>query len=48
MPVPLDIINDEWNVGVAPAGWTFSIWAVIYSLLTVFAIYQALPGGWVK
>merc|ERR1711990_44436 len=48
MPTSLGYINDYWNVGVAPASWTFSIWAVIYSLLCLFTIYQALPGGFVK
>jgi len=47
MPTSLDVINTTYKVGVAPAGWTFAIWGVIYSLLTVFAIYQCLPGGWV-
>lgn len=27
-----------------PAGFTFAIWGVIYLLLLVFTIYQALPG----
>jgi translocator protein len=48
MPTSLDTINNEQSVGVAPAGWTFAIWGVIYSLLAVFAIYQCLPGSWVK
>lgn len=47
MPTSLSYINDHYAVGFAPAGWTFSIWALIYSLLTIFAIYQCLPGGWV-
>lgn len=46
MPTSLSVINDEQDVGVAPAGWTFSIWGVIYSLLAVFTVYQALPGSW--
>ncbi len=28
---------------ITPAGYTFSIWGVIYVLLGVFVIYQALP-----
>lgn len=27
-----------------PAGFTFSIWSLIYVALAVFAVYQALPG----
>ena len=27
-----------------PAGFTFGIWALIYSALTLFIVYQALPG----
>lgn len=29
---------------VTPAGYTFAIWGVIYGLLGLFVIYQALPG----
>ncbi len=28
---------------VTPAGYVFSIWGIIYILLGVFVIYQALP-----
>lgn len=28
-----------------PAGFTFSVWAVIYLLLGGFSVYQLLPGG---
>ncbi len=28
-----------------PAGWTFSIWSVIYILLAVFVVYSFLPMG---
>jgi len=30
-----------------PAGWAFSIWGIIFSLLGVFTVYQALPTSWV-
>jgi len=36
-------ISDMLPTLVAPAGYVFSIWGVIYVLLFVFAIYQALP-----
>jgi hypothetical protein len=43
----LAVITDENDLKIAPAGYAFSIWGVIYSLLGVFMIYQALPGDWV-
>jgi len=30
---------------VTPAGFTFSIWGVIYALLFLFVVYQALPSN---
>lgn len=36
-------ISDSFNSLVTPAGYVFSIWGVIYALLTVFTVYQALP-----
>jgi|TARA_B110000285_G_scaffold195272_1_gene225456 translocator protein len=41
------VITDENDLKIAPAGYAFSIWGVIYSLLGVFMVYQALPGDWV-
>ena len=35
-------VTDEWDLRIAPAGWGFLIWAVIYSLLGFFTVYQAL------
>jgi translocator protein len=32
---------------INPAGYAFSIWGLIYSLILVFVVYQALPGAWV-
>ena len=29
---------------ITPAGYVFAIWGIIYALLFVFVIYQALPG----
>lgn len=36
-------ISDELPSYFTPAGYTFSIWSVIYLALLGFAIYQALP-----
>ena len=36
-------ISDQFASMFTPAGFTFSIWGVIYSGLLVFAIVQALP-----
>ncbi len=36
-------ISDRFHVFVVPAGYVFSIWGVIYVLLAVFTVYQALP-----
>jgi len=36
-------IGDQWNPDIMPSGWAFAIWGVIYLLITVFVIYQALP-----
>jgi hypothetical protein len=37
-------LSDAWPSLFTPAGYVFSIWGVIYSLLIVFAVYQLLPG----
>merc|ERR1711990_636444 len=47
MPNSLADISDTYAVGIQPDGITFAIWGVIYSLTTVFTVYQALPGEWV-
>ncbi len=36
-------VSDRFPTFVTPAGYVFAIWGVIYALLTVFAVYQALP-----
>ena len=36
-------ISDSIQVLITPAGYVFSIWGLIYILLLVFVIYQALP-----
>ena len=40
-------ISDEWALKITPAGPAFGIWPVIYTLLMLFTIYQALPKKWV-
>lgn len=36
-------ISDLFPVLVTPANYVFAIWSVIYTLLLIFSIYQALP-----
>ena len=36
-------VSDSYPTLVTPAGYVFSIWSVIYTLLLVFAVFQALP-----
>jgi len=47
MPVSLPDITAEWDPRIAPAGYAFAIWGLIYSLLGTFVVYQALPGDMV-
>lgn len=37
-------ISDSNPTLITPAGYVFSIWGVIYILLGIFVVYQALPG----
>jgi translocator protein len=36
-------VSDKYPTLVTPAGFTFAIWGVIYALLLLFVVYQALP-----
>jgi benzodiazapine receptor len=36
-------VSDIYFTLVTPAGYVFSIWGVIYTLLLIFAVFQALP-----
>jgi translocator protein len=36
-------LSAKYNVLITPAGYVFSIWGLIYTLLAVWVIYQALP-----
>lgn len=38
-------ISDRYPSLFTPAGYVFSIWGLIYLLLAVFVVYQALPQG---
>jgi len=35
------------SLSIQPAGGAFSIWGVIYLLLSIFVVYQALPDRFV-
>jgi len=41
-------ISDENPTLITPAGYVFSIWGVIYILLAIFVISQALPSDEMK
>ena len=36
-------VSDMYPTLVTPAGFTFAIWGVIYTLLALFVVYQTLP-----
>lgn len=36
-------VSDAYPTLITPAGYVFSIWGVIYTLLLVFVVFQALP-----
>jgi hypothetical protein len=36
-------LSDKYNVLITPSGYVFSIWGLIYLLLGLWVIYQALP-----
>ena len=36
-------VSDLYPTLITPAGFTFSIWGIIYTLLLVFVVYQVLP-----
>lgn len=38
-------ISEKYFTTLTPAGYAFSIWALIYTSLIVFSIYQALPAN---
>jgi hypothetical protein len=38
-------ISDSYPTLITPAGYVFSIWGVIYALLMIFTVFQALPSN---
>jgi benzodiazapine receptor len=42
----LSDISYERNIVIQPAGYAFAIWGIIYTLVAIFAVYQALPQKW--
>jgi len=44
LPTNVGNISDSFSNFFTPAGITFSVWTPIYIGLTLYAIYQALPG----
>ena len=36
-------VSDKYHSLFTPAGFTFSIWSLIYLLLAAFVVYQSLP-----
>jgi benzodiazapine receptor len=36
-------ISDQYSTLITPAGYVFAIWGIIYVLLGIFVVYQALP-----
>jgi benzodiazapine receptor len=36
-------VSDKYPTLITPAGFTFAIWGIIYALLLLFVVYQALP-----
>jgi len=47
MPNDLGFITDDVNAMISPDNYAFAIWGLIYSLIFVFVVYQALPSSWV-
>jgi hypothetical protein len=40
-----DVISSKYPTVITPAGYTFSIWGIIYLGLIAFSIFQALPSN---
>jgi benzodiazapine receptor len=36
-------VSNSYPTLITPAGYVFAIWGIIYALLAVFLVYQALP-----
>ena len=46
-PTSLGDITAALDAKIPPAGFAFAIWGLIYALMGVFVVYQALPDSWV-
>lgn len=44
-PLSNSDISDRYPTSIAPAGFTFSVWSVIYILILSYVIYQLLPSN---
>ncbi len=40
-----EVVSEGPSSLVEPAGYAFGVWAVIFSLSLLFAVYQALPAN---
>lgn len=47
LPYSQPEIADMSAIMINPSAFAFSIWGVIYALITGFVVYQALPSSWV-
>jgi hypothetical protein len=45
--VTLGAIAVQWDVRIDPSSWAFVIWALIYSTIAVYIVYQILPNSWI-
>jgi hypothetical protein len=46
--LPLAGLTEYWDLAIDPAGWTFSIWGVIYIGLGMYTVYQMVPSEWIE
>ena len=44
-PKTLNDISNFYDSKVQPSGYAFAIWGIIYTMLLIFTIYQALPSS---
>ena len=44
-PKTLNEISTFYDSKVQPSGYAFAIWGIIYFLLLIFTVYQALPSS---
>ena len=39
-------MSEDYQLRIQPSGYAFAIWGIIYMLIFVFVIYQAIPSHW--